>query len=210
MGQPRTLRRRWIAAGLVSLAAHALVFLGLSMTPREGPPAPTPPVLITLERLERPTPPKARPTTSSAPPNPRPNPFRLHQPPAAPTAVSNSGLSPGASSAPPAPGAPSAAPPQQAATVPPLKLDCLHLGPAARTGVFGREDCEARRYQKLANGDGGYAIPENPEWEAQISRQQSKHRPLPPEKPSRNDCANSNLGLGCTDGMLVPLVKRKF
>jgi hypothetical protein len=91
-----------------------------------------------------------------------------------------------------------------------LKLDCLNLGPAARTSAFSREDCEVRKYKKLAEGQAGYGVAENPAWEAAIAAKQSVHRPLAPEKPFRNDCANSNLGLGCTDGMLVPLVKRKF
>jgi hypothetical protein len=210
MGERKNLRRRWIAAGLVSLGAHALVFLGLSLTPRDGPPAPSPPVLITLERLERPptaTRPAPAPTRSS------PGPLQLHQPSAPSTSIPSSGLGAGAPSAPTASGAsgsPSTGPPQPAAAVPPLKLDCLHLGPAARAGVFGREDCEARRYYKPDEGAGGYAVPANPEWEAALARQQSKHRPLPPEKPFRNTCANSNLGLGCPDETLWTLGKRKF
>jgi hypothetical protein len=207
MGQSRTLRGRWLAAGLVSLGAHLLVFLGLSLTPRDGPPPPAPPVLITLERLERP-PSAMRP--EPAPTRSAPNALRLHQPAAPSISTPSSGLSAGPPSAAAAPGAPTAAPPRQAAAVPPLKLDCLHLGPAARGGAFAREDCEAGRYYKPAEGAGGYAVAENPEWEAALARQQSKHRPLPPEKPFRNTCANSNLGLGCTDDTLWTIGKRKF
>jgi hypothetical protein len=206
MGDRRNLRGRWIAAGLVSLAAHGLVFLGLSRTPRDGPPEPPLPVLITLERLERAPPAKA---VAPAQQTVRQT-FQVHQPPAQPTNVAGSGLSPGAPAAAPGPSAPSPSAPQQATAAPPLKLDCLHLGPAARAGAFGREDCERRRYKKLAEGDGGGGIPENPAWEAEIAARMAKHRPVRPEKPFRNDCANSNLGLGCTDEMLIPLAKRKF
>ena len=85
-------------------------------------------------------------------------------------------------------------------------MDCLDLGPSARR----QQNCDPRKFPKLAKGDGTYEIPENAQYEAQIARQQSVHRPLPPEKPFRNDCANSNLGLGCTEGMLWSLGKKKF
>jgi hypothetical protein len=207
MGDRRNLRRRWITAAVVSLAAHGLVFLGLSLTPREGPPAPALPVFITLERLQpqktvKPTPSPARAASER---------LQLHQPPAQPASVAPSGLTP----APPAPSSAARVPvapgpPQQATAAPPLKLDCMDLGPAARASAFGREDCQQRRFPKLAKGDGTYEVPDNPQWEAQIARQQSVHRPLPPEKPFKNDCANSNLGLGCTEGMLWSLGKKKF
>jgi hypothetical protein len=206
MGDHRNRRRRWAVAALVSLAAHGLVFLGLSLTPRDGPPEPSLPVMVTLERATRSPPKKAIPTELRAPANP----FQVHQPPQQAVSLPNSGLAPSAPSTTGAPATPGPATPQQAVAPPKLKLDCLNMGPAARTGVYGREDCEARTYRKLAQGERGYDVPENPAWDAAIAARQSVHRPLPAEKPFRNDCANSNLGLGCTDGMLVPLVKRKF
>jgi hypothetical protein len=37
-----------------------------------------------------------------------------------------------------------------------------------------------------------------------------KHNPLPPPQPQLGNCANQNLGFGCTDEVLMPMIKRKF
>jgi hypothetical protein len=202
-------RRRWLAAGIVSAIVHIGVFLGLALTtPRGAPTAQAPVFEVSLERSRpAPPPPKVNPL-------PRPavsSPVQVHQPPATIPGAPTSGL-PVAS---PGPASPSPTAPLQASAPPnpKLKLGCLHMGPAARGRVYGKEDCEVQRYAKIPGSsttDPVFATPSNPAWDAQIAKQMRVHQPLPPEPPNRNDCANSNLGLGCTDQTLIPVIKRKF
>ncbi|MDB5453845.1 MAG: hypothetical protein JWO33_2423 [Caulobacteraceae bacterium] len=208
MSRGRPPARRWLAAALVTLLVHGLVLFGLSRTPRGGTPVEPAIVEISLAPLQPRSPPAA-----PVAPHPVSQPLRLHQPPSLSGPVEASGFQVGA----PSTGDPDSAspsPPQAApasATQPKLKLDCLHMGPAARLCAYGREDCEVQRYARAKGIDGSVTdIPANPAWDAQIAKQMRVHQPLKPEQPNRNDCANSNLGLGCTDSMLVPLVKRKF
>jgi hypothetical protein len=133
--------------------------------------------------------------------------LQLHQPPTVTSNAPSSGLPAGPAVVAPAAPAPPAPTPAPTAK---LKLDCLHMGPAARRGVYGREDCEVQKFARPEWRSQQFEIPANPAWDAEVASRMRKHEPLSPEKPNRNDCAGSNLGLGCTEDMLVPLAKRKF
>jgi hypothetical protein len=198
--------RRWLTAIGVTLAAHLLVFAGLVVgTPKWRPIVQTPIFQVSLER-ERPVP--APPKVAAAARPAAPSPVQVHQPPAvmpnAPIGILPAGP---AAAAPIAPTPPIPAPVAPTAK---LKLDCLHMGPAARRGVYGREDCEVQRFAKVPGADQVHVVPSNPAWDAQIANRMRKHEPLPPEKPFRGDCANSNLGMGCPGDMLIPLTKKAF
>ena len=84
------------------------------------------------------------------------------------------------------------------------------MGPAARRGVYGREDCEVQKFADPGWRNKQFDIPANPAWDAEVANRMRTHQPLPPERPNRNDCAGGNLGLGCTEDMLIPLAKKKF
>lgn len=204
----RELRNRWIAAGLVTLAVHGLVFLGLSQTPRGGQVALPPLVEITLSRLERTPTPPAPPVKGHAPIS-SPTPIRIHEPPTVVEGAEPSGFTPGPPAPPTAqPGPPQPGPP--AAEPPKLKLDCLPRTPGSKRG-FGQLNCEPQRYAKSGNGDEAeVGVPANVVWDAQIADRMRKHEGLRPDPPFKNDCENSNLGLGCTGDMLIPLAKKKF
>jgi hypothetical protein len=198
--------RRWLAAAAVTAGVHLAVFLGLVVgTPRGRIEAQAPVFQVSLERTRPPTPP---PKVAAAPRPSAPSPIQLHQPPAVAPNAPSSGLPAGPAPAAPAPATPPSTLPSTPSAK--LKLDCLHMGPAARRGVYGREDCEVQKFADPGWRNKQFAIPANPAWDAQVAGRMTKHQPLPPEKPNRNDCANSNLGLGCTDDMLIPLVKKPF
>ncbi|HET9159155.1 MAG TPA: hypothetical protein VFN88_00955, partial [Caulobacteraceae bacterium] len=93
---------------------------------------------------------------------------------------------------------------------PKLKLDCLHMGPRARTGVYGREDCEVQKFAKVPGSNEVFKPPVNAAWDAQIAKQMRIHEPLPRGQEPRMDCPGANLGLGCSDEALSYSTKRKF
>jgi hypothetical protein len=205
----RDRQRRWLAAGIVSAAVHIGVFLGLALTtPRGGMRAEPPVFEVSLERSHA-VPPEPKVAANQ---RPAPSPLQVHQPPAvAPSAPSSGLAAPPPGPAPARPAAIANAPP--APPAPKLKLDCLHLGPTARKGGAASQDCEVQKLAKIPGSsrtDPVFATAANPAWDAEVAERMRKHQALPREQPNSIDCPNSNLGLGCTDEALIPLVKQKF
>lgn len=203
----RELRRRWVVASTITLVVHGLVFLGLARTPQVGLMLEPASVDVTLERLHPPQPvtpprPAERPVT--------PSPLPLHQPPSDVASVQGNPLPAGPMAVVTGAVANAAEPGTAPTPALKLKLDCLTLGPPGRSGANSQPDCKPQRFAKLNSDNPAMAVPANPAWDAQIAKQMQVHQPLPPERPNRNDCAGGNLGLGCTEDMLIPLVKRKF
>lgn len=203
-------RRRWMIAGAVSAAAHVALFLILNRPARFETPPPPPPIEITLERRAPPEPPPDQATQLA----PRRAVSRSFQRPAEapPAQVQPSPFAAGGGTGAPAAGAPAAGAAPSNGPVwgkGPLTLDCIERGPGPRTS-YGREACEPRRFA-TPGGDGAPGRdPVDGAWAAAAAAKEARRRPLPPEQPNRNACANANLGLGCTEDMLIPLVKRKF
>lgn len=199
-------RRRWMAAALISALAHVIVLWAMMQT-KEAPPRERLQVVeLTLEpfiqmdrsKLRKPPPPRAA------------KPMRLHQPAAIAPVVPQ--VAPFVAAPSPAGAPPAASGPVTLPAPPPgrLVLDCVERGPNQPRTPFGREPCQAQIFKPPKSGEVAGSPPVNAEWAAAAAAKARKREGLRPEQPGRNTCAASNLGLGCTDDMLIPLVKQKF
>lgn len=204
--------RRWSAAILAAAAVHAIVALGLILTPVATPPREPAAIDISLFAPVDPVQADAAP----APPKPSTQAPAIHRPPTLqPSSVEPSPVGP--QSAPPASPPTAAAVDRQAeggprfsGAQPTLKLDCIDRGPAAGASGYGKEPCLTRRYTTPQGQGGAYAGRVDPAWEAAARSQQSKRQPLPAPQPQARGCPGGNLGLGCSDDALVFTTKKAF
>lgn len=203
-GRRMLARRRTAIAVSLSVAGHVaiLVLIALDLDRGADEAVFAPPVEITLAPLERITerlPPSSSPPRTAAPP---------------PRRLVPSGVLPSAPVTPYyAPAAPSSAPQAAAAAE--------DLPSALRTGCVGKRDLELdkrvdckleiwsvldARSPRVLPGD---TIPDDKQakWDAVAARQARQRRP-PAQlgNGASMGCPHANLGTGCLDDMLIPLI----